>query len=89
MENIIKKAIDGGFREGNNAYFSVEEIVLMRTFWQSLGKACGWGNAKDIYTGEIKIVNTSVWKNNALKFHEINLTQGWDKAVEYLEDLIK
>ena len=25
----------------------------------------------------------------ALKFHEINLTQGWDKAVEWLSDLIK
>ena len=24
----------------------------------------------------------------ALKFHEINLTQGWDKAVEYLQGLI-
>ncbi len=29
------------------------------------------------------------WKINAMKFHEINLTQGWDKAVEWLEDLTK
>lgn len=29
------------------------------------------------------------WKTIALRFHEINLTEGWEKAVEYLADLIK
>ena len=31
----------------------------------------------------------AVWQRNALRFHEINLTEGWDKAVEYLTNLIK
>lgn len=29
-----------------------------------------------------------VWLKNALKFHEINLTKGWDKAISWLEDLL-
>ncbi len=29
------------------------------------------------------------WKINALRFHEINLTEGWNKAIEYLESIIK
>jgi len=28
------------------------------------------------------------WMYQSLKFHEINLTKSWDKAVEYLQDLI-
>lgn len=31
----------------------------------------------------------SVWKENALEFHELNLTEGFDKAVEWLLELIK
>ena len=33
-------------------------------------------------------VEKSGWKEIALHFHEINLTEGWDKAVSYLEELI-
>lgn len=32
---------------------------------------------------------SNVWVTYAKNFHEINLTEGWDKAIEYLEDLIK
>lgn len=32
---------------------------------------------------------TPEWKYRALRFHEINLTEGWEKAVEYLEDSTK
>lgn len=28
------------------------------------------------------------WRED-FKFHEINLTEGWDKAVSYLEELVK
>lgn len=36
------------------------------------------------YKGEDK-----TWKEHALRFHEINLTQGWDSAIKYLEELVK
>lgn len=29
------------------------------------------------------------WRHYTLRFHEINLTEGWDSAVKYLLDLIK
>jgi len=29
------------------------------------------------------------WEQKALSFHEINLREGWEKAVSYLEDLVK
>ncbi len=45
------------------------------------GAICVHMGLKEIYIGE--------WKNNALRFHEINLTSGWSEAVEYLENLIK
>ena len=28
------------------------------------------------------------YKMNTLRFHEINLTEGWDNAIKYLQDLI-
>lgn len=96
MENIIKKAIDGGYKKeryyfDENGNFDDEpyEVILMKAdFWQALGKACGWSE----WSGEMGIMSEeeiALWKFYALSFYEINLTQGWDKAVEYLEDLIK
>lgn len=35
------------------------------------------------------MLNTLHWKDHALKFHEINLTKGMDKAIEYLSTLIE
>jgi hypothetical protein len=29
------------------------------------------------------------WKQIALSFHEINLTEGWDSAISYLNNLVK
>ena len=90
MENIIKKAIEGGWvnvkgatEEQIKVVLEVElknpyRIVCDHLFWQALGKACRWN-----------WLDKRNWKYFAIHFHEINLTQGWDKAVEYLEDLIK
>ena len=68
-------------------------------FWQALSKACGWGIQIGDYKGDVHVnhqhnngkctemcVVPSV--KNALYFHEINLTEGFEKAVEYLENLI-
>lgn len=70
-------------------------IFCDHLFWQALGKACGWDKTKiwlNPYTPKgryIPSMNVDRWIQEAMNFHEINLTQGWDKAVEYLEDLIK
>jgi len=105
MENIIKKAIEGGYKitpsiwgkpyleyctnltarfrfpvnsVRQNAYtVRIKEIVLDNLLWKSLSKSCDWSGDGD------------EWMFQALRFHEINLTEGWDKAVSYLEDLIK
>lgn len=89
MEPIIKKAIQGGFKKGKliltsdgiNNYSNPEMFFLDPLFWQALGKACGWG--KD-YDGE-----PEEWLSIALRFYEINLTEGWDKAVAYLAEITK
>ena len=97
MESIIKKAMEGGYIE-----ILPEELagcVLDPLFWQSLGKACGWkktdeqlfwlGNIKDKVNDYSVCGIGELWKYYALRFHEINLTEGWDEAVKWLEDLIK
>lgn len=102
MQEIIKKAITG--LEGESAEgkhydwyhgMNEQEIVCDPIFWQSLQKACDkngntdWADEMEITRfGTHKKVKTA-WRYNALKFHEINLTEGWDKAVEYLNSLIK
>lgn len=60
------------------------EAICDPIFWQSLGKACGW-------TNETKLVEdkSPLWKDNAITFFEINLTQGFDDAVGWLNNLIK
>lgn len=89
MQEIIKKAQEGGF----NAYIPLEkyqghcfkcEYVCDPLFWQSLGKACGWCIERESYMQFIP-----QWRDYALRFHEINLTEGWDAAVKWLNDLIK
>ena len=74
-------------------------LVLDPLFWQALGKAYEWDDIDLKDDGLIfwskqsnkdcRITQLDMWVNYALTFHEINLTEGWDKAVAYLEDLIK
>ena len=95
MEDIIKKAIEGGYEKeryyfDENGNFDDEpyEVVLMKSsFWQALSKACGWDKReekKDPMFNEIRN-----WKYYAIRFPEINLTPSWDKAIQYLSNLIK
>lgn len=118
MENIIKKAIEGGYDKKYipvigidfpRHHTTVTTILMDRDFWQALGKACGWGcncdnghvfvgyggedNTDPIWDGCQNCVSGGVythqndWKENALRFHEINLTQSWDEAVKWLESI--
>ncbi len=106
MENIIKKAIEGGYygeradmpishtdgdcslRLHGADYVSMYEMICDPLFWQALGKACGWKELDHCPLCLQKSV-TSGWGYHALHFHEINLTEGWEKAVEYLQEIIK
>lgn len=87
MEKIIKKAEVYGYQ---SLGVSHEASVCDPLFWRALGKACGWERKAH----ECKCDSREdIWEDEeityALRFHEINLTEGWDTAVKYLEDLIK
>lgn len=136
MEQIIQKAIEGGYKDllsfkSENAFWIVcntkektfiedehcetkkvnvtfterkEAIVLDPLFWQALGKACGWTGYECLDCGTkhfgqygysdccqtwSSAKSRDRWQYEALLFHEINLTEGWDAAVKYLSELIK
>lgn len=99
FEEIIKKAIEGGYDddfgvstlrfkeyEPYQIINSFKQYILDPLFWQSLGKACGWNkhdHSRNLYEARVH------WQYVALKFFDTNLTEGWDKAVEYLSGIIK
>lgn len=105
LEEIVKKAIEGGYE--HNCDLSGKLMLLDPLFWQSLGKACGWGaesecqhryppNGDGTYSKickncgeEFDVEKTKNWLEHALRFHEINLAEGWSKAVEYLTKIIQ
>lgn len=113
MEQVIQKAIEGGYKYKTSESFGWYIAVTHADFWQALGKACGWNpwvmtrNGNKVKTlqeyeyrkakqelgvnpvggAEIHYVPTYIFYGSL--FHEINLTEGWDKAVEYLNSLIK
>lgn len=138
MENIIKKAIEGGWKpcdliskwnkceidynkigreegvwlknpEGDGCFQTYTQTVLDPLFWQSLGKACEWGrlhcrnckqfanpvrkneNDPEYYADCCKRKRLDYGKSYvliAMDFYKINLTEGWDKAVAYLREII-
>lgn len=104
MESIIKKAIEGGYIPKYVNWYEDECLngrlsVCDPLFWKSLGKAYGWasicsqcGKAEKPHE-YLHIYRPSrleeVCVDKALRFHEINLTEGWEKAVEYLQEVTK
>lgn len=88
---FITRYLDGGY---NSIDYRKEEIVCDRTFWKSLNQACGWKTftledgtqSNRVFDDGRNWIET--WKGYALKFMEINLTEGWDAAIEYLSTLI-
>lgn len=103
-EQIIKKSIDGGYSWNEylntggliydlERYVNIgqkdhlnRKIILDPIFWQALGKACGWENAIDKFDDKKLVGRTHIEK--ALDFHEINLTQSFDSAVDWLSNEI-
>ena len=94
MKDIIQKAIEGGWmitdRMGEAQEWhelhpineNPERIICDPLFWQALFPG------KNMHVVTLS-GNKPIWVHQSLKFHEINLTEGWNKAVEYLENLIK
>lgn len=116
MDDIVRKAIEGGYKGGHiwgyeeslqNKYIiihgdngervetlPINYIVLDPLFWQALGKAtrikCGEHTKKGYCVNcDGKGFHNQIGIWTALKFHEINLTESWSKAIEYLEGIIK
>ena len=125
MENIIKKAIEGGafgdaeriakfnwhlgtgndsdllfFDNGESGVkISLHKQFMIADFWQALGKSCGWGIEIDGFKGDVHVnhhINNGKCtemcvvpsKQIALRFHEENLTNGWNSAVNFLESMV-
>ncbi len=95
MENIIKKAILGGYAKPRTGWETSEEaddalVITDPLFWKSLGRACEWGDTGvslySVYTG--KSIPVPFWQMYAENFFTINLTKGRYEAVEYLANLI-
>lgn len=82
---------------GTDTYFPM--VLLDPLFWQALGKSCGWNESDCVFVDWIKDgvgyvmldggEEIPVWHSKALRFHELNLTSGWDSAIAYLTNLIK
>lgn len=73
------------------------DLVCDPDFWKSLEKSIpSWKENTDynneLYRksgGLIPMNKLNSWYKYAIKFHEINLTQGWDKAVEWLLSVVE
>lgn len=102
-EEIIKCAVGGGYDIGYNFTFvknssshirlficdSKKSFVLDPNFWEAIGRAKGWENGEEYNGSNYETSYQGECKTNALRFHEINLTQGWQPAIEYLYSLTK
>lgn len=90
METIIKKATSQGYALNKDEirFALTTRMVCDPLFWQALGKSAGWDKGIETCIDE-SCPEHSTWKQNALRFHEINLTEGWDSAIKYLSEILK
>lgn len=85
------------YEKGEHSHCGEEiltEDICNPLFWQALGKACGWredqvmGSVSVMYSlDESKRFGDITWQYHALRFHEINLTEDWSVAVDYLRSV--
>jgi hypothetical protein len=66
----------------------VSHMVLDPLFWRALGGVCKWTCPAGI-PHDAKYCGNMAWSYYAIQFHEKNLTESWEKALEYLKDLVK
>lgn len=96
MNEAIKLAIEKGGYEFRNylnnedahlmslPFKEVESIILDPLFWQSLGKALGWGQKDKLFTFAYSDNSTSIahsgfrdeWQFHAHQYFDIKMTNG-------------
>lgn len=93
MGKIINKALEGVWNDldawdHNNMDSMGRTIVCDPFFWQALGKACGWKNICPVGSicEEYGCPHDEINKYYH-GFHEINLTDSWSAAVDYLRSV--
>ncbi len=73
-------------------------IFLDPLFWQALGNGCNWGQKHTKFTDKLWLsfdegvrilAEGDAVKFNHRRFHEINLTEGWQAAINYLTEITK
>jgi len=62
----------------------LEEYFCNPKFFQAIGRASGWEADRD-FTDKTEDTD---WKQVALAFYELNLTEGMDSAIDYLYGLL-
>lgn len=105
IQKAIEGGFKGEYLLGKDEYYGLcweiesQSFLLDPLFWQALGKACGWENSLGWDKDSIHKYDGDSFDYDepdkhcaycqAMHFHEINLTEGWEKAVEYLNELVK
>lgn len=69
----------------NSIDWAMAELILDPNFWEAIGRAKGW---EEEYFEKYGIETKFFFLGYAMEFMEINLTQGWQPAIEYLYSLI-
>lgn len=103
MQEIIKKAIDGGWKPFQKSQFLhlqnperpmssysvqiLDQFSLDPNFWKCLGKACGWGDYAP-YNTPLSEIKLNSWRWFGIEFHIRNLDGGFDKAIDWLKTQI-
>lgn len=81
MEEAIKLAIEGGFK---TKYLAEISDTLKPLFWQSLGKALGWGRVYNPLAGINTNMRPDAWKDEWHRFID-HLIAGHDAESFFTE----
>lgn len=82
-------------KKGKSEMLAVNDLICDPLFWEAIGRAKGWGVHSHVADALVYSLSATTgktakpdWLKHALNFMEINLTQGWQPAIEYLYSLI-
>ena len=89
MEKLIQIAIKGDWKPkekiGRSYTESTALTLLDPLFFQALGKECGWDEeARICYSLKYSRNKLTKAQGTAMMFYEINLTESFDSAINYL-----
>jgi len=82
----------------NDINDSCRAITLDPLFWQALGKVCGWIKSPRMILSKLpRMIDENLETDQpeleieeyyALRFHEENLVNGWESAVNLLSNMV-